>query len=160
MAGTAVQYLAQQPLTMALIKDNNMTITKESYRFGVLFDGSAIAEKVLRTTISMAADHDRLTCITVVETGMDHTTIEPKIRAITGTRQCDIVILENTASTTIKSCIKQYFVEQDENDDYVDFCAVGNRGLNVGNAVVGENFLGTVAQAMISMRKLNVIFVP
>ena len=50
--------------------------------------------------------------------------------------------------------------EQAQNNEYVDFCAVGNRGINVGNAESGDNFLGTVAQAMIGMRKLNVIFCP
>ena len=42
----------------------------------------------------------------------------------------------------------------------MDFCAVGNRGINMGNATTGDDFLGSVARAMISMRKLNVIFVP
>ena len=43
---------------------------------------------------------------------------------------------------------------------YVDFVCVGNRGLNVGNAAEGDNYLGRVAQAMIAMKRLNVIFVP
>ena len=56
--------------------------------------------------------------------------------------------------------IKNYLKGQAEDDQYIDFVCVGNRGLNVGNAVDGENYLGTVAQNMIAMRKLNVIFVP
>lgn len=61
---------------------------------------------------------------------------------------------------TIKNRIKQYLREQDENDAYVDFVCVGNRGLNVGNAVDGDNFMGNVAASMIAMRQLNVIFIP
>ena len=144
-----MKFLAQQPITVAIIKDSNMTAVKEAYRFGVLFDGSPIAEKVLHRTISMLNDQDRLTCITVVEVGLDHATIEPKVRAITGDRACDVVILENEPSMTIRDRIKQYLVEQNESNAYIDFCAVGNRGLNVGNAVDGANYLGTVAQAMI-----------
>lgn len=50
--------------------------------------------------------------------------------------------------------------EQDETDMYVDFVCVGNRGLNMGNAADGDNYLGSVANSMIAMRQLNVIFVP
>ena len=61
---------------------------------------------------------------------------------------------------TIKDVIKDYLVEQKENDSYIDFCAVGSRGINVGNAVDGPNYLGRVAQAMIGFKSLNIIFVP
>lgn len=61
---------------------------------------------------------------------------------------------------SIKDVIKDYLVEQSENDSYIDFCVVGNRGINVGNAVEGQNYLGRVAQAMLAFKRLNVIFVP
>jgi len=47
-----------------------MTPVKDFYRWGVLFDGSAIAETCLRKTLSMMADEDVLSTITVVERGM------------------------------------------------------------------------------------------
>ena len=75
-------------------------------------------------------------------------------------RAVDCVVLENQPNMTIKNRIKQYLREQDENDAYVDFVCVGNRGLNVGNAVDGDNFMGNVAASMIAMRQLNVIFIP
>ena len=50
--------------------------------------------------------------------------------------------------------------EQAEDDSYIDFVCVGNRGLNVGNAADGDNFMGNVASSMIAMRQLNVIFIP
>lgn len=53
-----------------------------------------------------------------------------------------------------------YLREQDQDDAYIDFVVVGNRGLNMGNAVDGDNYMGSVAMAMISMRRLNVIFCP
>ena len=107
-------------------------------------------------------ENDRLTTITVVEQGMD----ERKIRfdaetVVNERRDFDTVILTREPNETIKDCIKRYLKSQAENDaNYVDFCAVGNRGLNMGNAVTGDDFLGTVARAMITMRKLNSIFIP
>ena len=160
VAGSAVQYLAQQPITVAILKDTNMHPVKDNYRFGVLFDGSACSEKVLRKTLSMMADVDRLTTITVKEQGIDTSKIEAKINEICGERAHDQVTLNKYGSHTVKEKVKEYLREQDENDAYIDFICVGNRGLNVGNAVDGENYLGTVAQAMIGMRRLNVIFVP
>ena len=161
MAGSAVRYLAQQPMTVAILKDTNMTVEKEVYRFGVLFDGSPCSEKVLRKTISMMKDRDRLTTITVLEQGMDETgAIASQIAMITLDRPVEVIFLENEPGMTIKDRIKKYLQEQSENDEYVDFCAVGNRGLNVGSVARGDNYLGHVAEAMIAFKRLNVIFVP
>lgn len=160
MAGSAVKYLAQQPCTIAILKDTNMEVEKAHYRFGVLFDGSACSEKVLLKTMSMMSDCDRLTTITVVELGMKTDAISAKVHALTGDTPVDIVILTNEPGMAIKDCIKRYLREQSQNDEYVDFCCVGNRGLNVGSVARGENYLGHVAQAMIGFKKLNVIFVP
>ena len=77
-----------------------------------------------------------------------------------GERQVDIVVVENHANMTIKNRIKEYLREQAEDDNYVDFVCVGNRGLNVGNAADGDNYMGNVASSMIAMRQLNVIFIP
>ena len=133
---------------------------KNSYRWGVLFDGSKVAEKVLQKTLAMIAEVDRLTTITVVEPGMDHNAIRPKVQQLCGARPVDIVVVENHPNMTIKNRIKEYLREQAEDDNYVDFVCVGNRGLNVGNAADGDNFMGNVAQSMIAMRQLNVIFIP
>ena len=137
-----------------------MVPVKESYRWGVLFDGSPIAEKVLRKTLSMIAEQDRLTTITVVERGVDREAIRSKVAAICGERAFDVVVLDNQPNMIIKDRIKMYLREQSEDDSYIDFACVGNRGINVGNAVDGENFMGSVASSMIAMRQLNVIFVP
>lgn len=156
-----MQYLAQQPITIAILKDSNMDLNKTACRFGVLFDGSAIAEKALRRTISMMADEDRLSVITVVEPGLDKDAISPKVEAIcAGNRAYDSVVLTNLHNCAIKERIKRYLREQDQDDAYIDFVVVGNRGLNMGNAADGDNYMGSVAMAMISMRRLNVIFCP
>ena len=142
------------------MKDTNMHIVKDKYRWGVLFDGSAIAVKVLEKTLGMIGSNSQLTIITVVEPTLDGSAIKPKIDAVCGERQYESVILENMPSCTIKDRIKMYLREQAEDDSYIDFVCVGNRGLNVGNAADGENYLGTVANAMIAMKKLNVVFIP
>lgn len=74
-----------------------MDLNKEHCRFGVLFDGSAIAEKALRKTISMMSDTDRLSIITVVEPGMDKDAVKPKVTAICqeGQKPFDHVVLTN-----------------------------------------------------------------
>lgn len=108
----------------------------------------------------MIADQDRLSIITVVEQGLDKPSLQSKIERNTGQRPYDSVILQNDANTQIKDRIKRYLKEQDETDSYVDFVCVGNRGLNMGNAADGDNYLGSVANSMIAMRQLNVIFVP
>ncbi len=59
-----------------------MNINKTAFRFGVLFDGSAISEKVLAKTIAMMSDVDRLTIITVVEPGLVQDGIRAKINAV------------------------------------------------------------------------------
>ena len=61
---------------------------------------------------------------------------------------------------SIKNRIKEYLKEQCDDQSYIDFVCVGNRGLNMGNAADGDDYLGSVARAMISMRKLNCIFMP
>ena len=81
---------------------------KDSYRWGVLFDGSAVAEKVLQKTLAMIADVDRLTTITGIEPTMDHNAIQPKIRALCGERAVDCVVLESQPNELIRERIKQY----------------------------------------------------
>ena len=162
VAGTAVSYLAQQPITVAILKDTNMHAIKDSYRFGALFDGSAIAENALRKTASMMADHDSLSVITVIEQGITEEAVRAKTSEILAGREHNIVILHTEPNQTIKAAIKAYLVGQAEDGMYVDFVSVGNKGLNSSGAAAGggDDHLGSVARAMISMRKLNVIFIP
>ena len=143
------------------MKDTNMHPIKDNYRFGVLFDGSAISIKVLEKTLSIMANGDRLTAITVVEPGINKDAVEDKVLEICSRRaNFDTVVLHRRANQEIRDRIKDYLIEQSEDNMYVDFVCVGNRGLNVGNAAEGDNYLGRVAQAMIAMKRLNVIFVP
>jgi len=93
----------------------------------------------------MMADQDRVTTITVVEAGVDAQAIQGKVAAVCGDRAVEVVVLTNEPNMTIRQRIKNYLREQSENDNYIDFCCVGNRGINVGSAASGENYLGTVA---------------
>ena len=70
------------------------------------------------------------------------------------------MILEQNANMMVKDRVKEFLQQQAENESYIDFCCVGNRGLNMARTGQGDDFLGTVARAMISMRQLNVIFFP
>ena len=138
-----------------------MTVVKDHYRFGVLFDGSANSEKVLQKTLSLMNDNDRLSIVTVVEENqMEHSRIQSTVAGICGERAYDAILLEREINQTIKARIKEYLKEQSENDMYIDFVCIGSRGLNVGNAADGDNFMGRRAQEMIAFRKLNVIFIP
>lgn len=96
---------------MAILKDTNMTVEKDRYRFGVLFDGSACSEKVLKKTMSMMNDCDRLTTITVVEMGMRTDSIAMRVQAITGDSPVDVVFLTNEPGMSIKDRIKDYLRE-------------------------------------------------
>ena len=87
-------YLAQQPITVAILKDSNMHAIKDNYRFGVLYDGSKCADKVLKQVISMMADDDRLTMITVAQEEMELTSLQHKAMTLCDSRKHDHVILE------------------------------------------------------------------
>ena len=110
VAGSAVTFLAQQPITVAIMKDTNMQAVKDHYRFGALFDGSEIAERALRKTMSMRADHDNLTVITVVEQGISEDAIRTKIGTICGSANHSIVILQPEPNKTIKDTIKMFLL--------------------------------------------------
>ena len=122
-----------------------MTPVKDHYRFGVLFDGSPCAVKILTKTMSIMASVDRLTTITVLEEGMDMAAIEQKIVETCGDHPHDTVKLMRRQNETVKERVKAYLVNQAETDKYIDFVCLGGRGINYGNAVDGHNSMGRVA---------------
>ena len=107
MAGTAVKFLAQQPKTVAILKDNNFVPEKTSNRFGVLFDTSEIAKKCLQKVRSMMNEQDRLTVITVLEGTIKKEGLEAHISAALGDNAPhDIVVLEKEPTVSVKDRIK------------------------------------------------------
>jgi len=69
--GQAVSFMAQQPRTVAVLKDTNMQTVKQHYRFGALFDGSEVSCNALRKAMTIMADVDRLSVITVFQPSID-----------------------------------------------------------------------------------------
>jgi len=111
--------------------------------------------------MKMRAKHDTVTVISVLEQNVAESEMRKKINAAADGCAHDIVIISPKSSQTIKACVKEWLLSQAEDDRYIDFISIGARGSNAGEATGGpEDFLGSVARAMISMRKLNVIFVP
>lgn len=90
--------MAQQPITVAILKDTNMHPIKDHYRFGVCYDGSAGSQNALRKTVSMAADHDKVTIISVIEKNVDEASIERKVAEICAGRAHDCITLRLEAN--------------------------------------------------------------
>lgn len=72
----------------------------------------------------------------------------------------ETVILERTdASQSIYKRIQQYLIDESNKDNYVDFVAVGNAGMNFSSNE-SKNYLGSVASMVLRAKRMNVIFCP
>lgn len=109
----------------------------------------------------MMRPDDMLLVITVKENAIKLDTIQASAEAIcaefnyTGLQ---VKILEKTPSETVYKCIKNYLVAESNEDNYVDFVAVGNNGVNY--AKNKGTTLGSVAEMILRAPKMNVIFCP
>lgn len=74
-------------------------------------------------------------------------------------RQVECIFLEREANQSVYKRIKQYLVDQSNADNYVDFVALGNRGINFLSGKEDDK-IGTVGKSVIAARKMNCIFVP
>ena len=79
-----------------------------------------------------------------------------------GITKVENVILTRETGTSTYQVIKNYL--KDEAQDikkhgYIDFVAVGNQGMNFASKDT-EQYLGSVANAVLRARKMNSIFVP
>ena len=135
--GQACRFLAQQPITVAILKDTNMHAIKENYRFGVLFDGSEVSSNALRKTMSIMADVDRLSVISVIQGHHDESAMSAKIDELCGQQAHETVLLHPEPNDTIRECIKRYLKGQAETDQYIDFVCIGNRGPTYRASVQG-----------------------
>ena len=70
-----------------------MHAVKENYRFGVLFDGSDISSNALRKTMSIMADVDRLSVITVIQSHHDERAVAAKIDELCGSKAHESILL-------------------------------------------------------------------
>lgn len=131
VAGSSVKFLHEgEKLPLVVIKDGRRRgdDLKGSYRFGVCFDSSPSSEKALAQVISMMAPQDKLAIITCREPGID-SNLESKIKAICGKTKYNHADLEREVNHTIFQRIKQYLKDEMNDDNYIDFVAVGSKGV-------------------------------
>jgi len=169
VAGTAVNFLAKNcPNPLLIIKDPILRSDKKDniYRFGVCFDGSAKAEVVLKTVLDMMDDHDKLTVITCKEANIKMDGIEKQLAGVYESHpnvagrveRPNSVILEREAGQNVYKAIQHYLISQGQNDEYIDFVAVGNTGVNYLKNK--GTTLGSVANMVVRAKRMNVIFQP
>ena len=167
--GTAVQFLSlDQRFPCLIVKDRKPRTEKPDgcLRYGVCFDSSDKAKKALETVLSMMSKTDKLTSFTV--RGEKNMMSDDMIRhyvtneaAKRGVTKVEVIMLDQEKDKKIHETITD-FVHENASDihkhGYVDFIGVGNVGMNFASRH-SEKYLGSVANAMIRMRKLNVVFV-
>ena len=92
----------------------------------------------------MAADHDKITIVTCLEPLVDHEKCKESIRKIVEPRKHEIVVIERETNHTIYQRIKKYLKDEMNDNNYIDFVAVGSKGVaSVEKDDV--NYIGSVA---------------
>ena len=79
-----------------------------------------------------------------------------------GITKVENVILTRENGTSTYQVIKNYLKDEAQDTKkhgYIDFVAVGNQGMNFASKDT-EQYLGSVANAVLRARKMNSIFVP
>lgn len=82
-----------------------------------------------------------------------------KICAEFGRTSHEFVLLETKDNQRVYDCIKHYLIEESNKDNYIDFVAVGNVGMNFSSSKP-EKYIGSVASAVLKAKRMNVIFLP
>jgi len=59
---------------------------------------------------------------------------------------------------TVYQRVQHFLIDESEDDHYVDFIGIGNRGIH--HQVADSATIGSMAEIMITDRRINVIFVP
>jgi len=162
IAGTAVNFLARNcPNPLIIIKDPLTRADKKSgwYRFGVCYDGSNKAIAVLETTLGLMKHEDRLTIITCKESNIQMGQIESTCNTIAakyGMTNVEYVAVEREAGQNVYKAIQHYLIMESNKDNYVDFVAVGNTGVNYMKNK--GTTLGSVSNMVVRAKRMNVIF--
>ena len=160
VAGSSTKFLYSKGLPLVVAKDPRRRgdALKGSYRFGVCFDGSESSEKTLKLVLSMAADHDKVTIITCLEPLVDQEKCKESISKLVGSRRHEIVVIERETNHTIYQRIKKYLKDEMDDNNYVDFVAVGSKGVASVEKDTGD-YIGSVATLVLQARNMNCIFV-
>ena len=160
VAGTATKFLYSKGVPLVVAKDSRRRgdDLKGSYRFGVCFDGSESSVKALNLVVSMAADHDNITVVTCKEPLVDDAKMKDKVKDLMGTRRHEHVVIEREVNHTIYQRIKQYLKDEMNDDNYIDFVAVGSKGAASVEKDT-DDYIGSVATLVLQARQMNCIFV-
>jgi hypothetical protein len=164
VCGTTVKFLAENSdFPICIIKDPRVRSIKKDgkYRFGVCYDTSDKSKSALRQVLSMMRPDDHLVCITVKEGSIKLDCVESSVASICAEfNVCHhkIQVLERSTTETVFKCIKNYLIHESNEDNYIDFVAVGNNGVNYMKNK--GTTLGSVADMVVRAPKMNVIFCP
>ena len=77
----------------------------------------------------MAADHDKITIVTCLEPLVDQEKCKEAIKKIAEPRRHEIVVIERETNHTVFQRIKKYLKDEMNDNNYIDFVAVGSKGV-------------------------------
>ena len=106
----------------------------------------------------MAADIDTITVITCKEQHVDNNQVQDLVKETCGEAKYDFVSLERETNHTIYQRIKKYLKDESNDDNYIDFIAVGSKGAASVDKEEQE-YIGSVATLVLQGRNMNCIFV-
>ena len=163
VAGTAIEYLSlNSQFPCLIIKDRKPRADKPDgcLRYGVCFDGSAKAKKVLELTCKLMRENDKLTTISVIEERRNTKDvlwkeIDEVARAHNITK-VEKIELEPHDGKSVYQLIKHYLkyeASDIKKHGYIDFVCVGNDGVNFSST--NPKRLGSVANAVLRARLMN-----
>jgi len=163
--GTNISYLSENTETPVLvIKDarRRENIPGKLYHYGVCYDGSDASKATLETALAMMKPEDRLTTITVHEPGLDDDKIESMVNEMRKkaghSGPYKHVALDHEMTVTIYNTIKNYLKSQvPSTPDYIDWICLGNTGRGYE---AHQNKLGSLANACLRAKRMNVLFIP
>lgn len=151
-----------------IIKDRKSRIEKPDgcLRWGVCFDSSEKSKKVLQCVLMLMSKNDKLVVYTVrgepgqASDDIIRHHIHSKAHEA-GVKNFEVDIIDKDSNKRTCEQLEEHIYSccSDINKHgYVDFVAVGNVGMNFASRS-HEKYLGSVANAILRMRKLNTIFV-
>lgn len=112
--------------------------------------------------MNLMRPEDHIAVICVKEANIDFDTIEHQVSKICAEfdrTTHETVLLTPESNEKVYDVIKHYLIEESNKDNYVDFVAVGNVGMNFSSSRP-EKYLGSTANAVLRAKRMNVIFLP
>lgn len=115
----------------------------------------------MKYTLNLLRKEDKVAIITCKEPRIDMTVVNDEVGQICAEfdREHETVLLEPEPQQSIYKCIQKYLIEESNKDNYVDFVAIGNAGMNFSSNRPAD-YLGSVASMILKAKRMNVIFCP